>query len=490
MHTHILGICGTFMGGLAQLARELGHGVSGSDQGIYPPMSEQLERSGIALTQGFGAAQLDDLSDTAATEIIVGNALTRGHPVIERMLSEKRELLSGPQWLYQNVLSKRQVLAIAGTHGKTTTSSMLAWILEHAGLDPGFLIGGVPGHFGISARLGTGPFVIEADEYDSAFFDKRSKFVHYRPDVLVLNNLEFDHADIFRDLDDIQRQFHHLVRTVAQQGQILACTPDTSLDAVLQMGCWSELQRFGPLDDSEAAPTAGTSRESAPRWRVTLDRPDASTFTLQTPDGSMRTVQWQLIGRHNAVNALAAVAAATCVGVDLAGACAALAKFQSPRRRLELRATIDEVRIYDDFAHHPTAVSATLQALRATVGDARIIAVLDPASNTMRMGVHRDTLAPALRDADRVLLHRPARMSFALEEVADRVHTPTSVHDDIADIVDNLCAEVRPGDHVLIMSNGGFGGIHDRLIGALTEARSSSAHRSDPTSTSTAGNMT
>jgi len=444
-------------------------------------MSEQLERSGIALTQGFGAAQLDGFDDTRTTEIVVGNAMTRGHPVVERLLREKRELISGPQWLYRHVLATRKVLAVAGTHGKTTTSAMLAWILQHAGLEPGFLIGGVPGHFGVSARLGTGPFVIEADEYDSAFFDKRSKFVHYRPDVLVLNNLEFDHADIFRDLADIQRQFHHLVRTVAQQGQILACSPDAALDAVLQMGCWSELQRFGAGDDPADSLEDSVNDDAAARWRVTLDAADASSFTLHTPDGSAQSVQWQLIGRHNAMNALAAVSAAACVGVSLATACAALAQFQSPRRRLELHASVDGVRIYDDFAHHPTAVRATLQALRAAVGDARIIAVLDPASNTMRMGVHRDTLAPALHDADRVLLHRTGDMGFALEEVATQVHAITSVHDDVADIVSNLCAELRPGDHVLIMSNGGFGGIHESLASALAAARSSSSTATDST---------
>ncbi|MFT5172434.1 MAG: UDP-N-acetylmuramate: L-alanyl-gamma-D-glutamyl-meso-diaminopimelate ligase [Gammaproteobacteria bacterium] len=470
--THILGICGTFMGGLAQLARELGYRVSGSDQGIYPPMSEQLEHSGIVLTQGFAAAQLDAID--AAAQIIVGNALTRGHPVVERLLSEKRALISGPQWLYENVLATRQVLAVAGTHGKTTTSSILTWILQHAGLDPGFLIGGVPGNFGISARLGTGPFVIEADEYDSAFFDKRSKFIHYRPDVLVLNNLEFDHADIFRDLDDIQRQFHHLVRTVAQRGQILAGTPDAALDTVLQMGCWSHVQRYGVRVNPVENLRAEVSVESAPQWQVSLDSADASRFTIHAPDGATRAVHWQLIGQHNAMNALAAVSAACSIGVGLATACDALADFQSPRRRLELRATIDGVRIFDDFAHHPTAVCATLGALRAAVGQARIVAVLDPASNTMRMGVHRETLAPALREADRVLLHQPSGLRFALQDVADEVRAPTSVHDSVADIVNHLCAEVLPGDHVLIMSNGGFGGIHGLLATALAEARSTS----------------
>jgi UDP-N-acetylmuramate: L-alanyl-gamma-D-glutamyl-meso-diaminopimelate ligase len=451
--THILGICGTFMGGLAQLARELGHDVSGSDQGIYPPMSEQLQGSGIALTQGFEAQQLDQSFD----EIIIGNALTRGHPVVERLLAEKQALVSGPQWLYEHVLRTRTVLAVAGTHGKTTTSAMLAWILEHAGLEPGFLIGGVPGNFGISARMGKGPFVIEADEYDSAFFDKRSKFVHYRPDVLILNNLEFDHADIFRDLQDIQRQFHHLLRTIPAHGKLFAHTPDLGLDEMLQMGTWGELQRFGVNTGD---------------WQVNLDKADASKFTVKAPQheqhgSATQTVQWQLIGQHNALNALAAIAAAHAVGVSLDTACAALCTFESPRRRMELRATISDIRIYDDFAHHPTAVRASLQALRASVGDARIIAVLDPASNTMRMGVHRETLAPALDEADRVLLHRPENLSFALEEVAAEVRSPCSVHDTIDDIVGNLSAELSPGDHVLVMSNAGFGGIHDKLIQAL-----------------------
>lgn len=468
MHTHILGICGTFMGGLAQLARELGHSVSGSDKGIYPPMSEQLERSGIALTQGFEAEQLDAIDADHRHEILVGNALTRGHSVVERLLAEKRELLSGPQWLYQNVLAHRQVLAVAGTHGKTTTSSMLAWILQHAGLDPGFLIGGVPGNFGISARLGSGPFVLEADEYDSAFFDKRSKFVHYRPDVLILNNLEFDHADIFRDLADIQRQFHHLIRTVPEQGRIIACAPDAALDAVLQMGCWSQLQRFGAQQHNDET-----------HWQIALESADAATFSVRAPDGETHRISWNLIGRHNAMNALAAISAAACVGVALPDACSALEQFVSPRRRLELRATINGVRIYDDFAHHPTAVHATLSALRAAVGNARIIAVLDPASNTMRMGVHRDTLAPALSDADRVLLHRPAGLDFPLQEIATQVSAVTTVHDTVDDIVRTLCDEQANGDYVLIMSNGAFGGIHERLSKALETTTPAQASATD-----------
>jgi len=446
--THILGVCGTFMGGIALLARELGDEVSGADQGMYPPMSDQLAQAGIALSEGFDASQLDVPCD----EVVVGNAMTRGNPLVERLLDEQRALVSGPEWLARRVLAGRTVLAVAGTHGKTTTASMLAWILEHAGLAPGFLIGGVPRNFGVSARLGSGPFVVEADEYDTAFFDKRSKFVHYRPRVLILNNLEFDHADIFRDLADVRRQFHHLVRTVPRTGAILASTPDAQLDALLAMGCWTPVTRFGEDDGA---------------WRISIDRPDAAAFHVHTPAGEQHAVAWPLIGRHNALNALGAVAAAQVLGVDAASACAALARFEAPRRRLELRARVDGVYLYDDFAHHPTAVRATLQALRAAVGDARIVAVLDPASNTMRMGVHRDTLAPALACADRVLLHRTPGLVFALEEVAAGVRAPATVHDSVDDIVATLCAEAVAGDHVLIMSNGGFGGIHQRLAEAL-----------------------
>ena len=445
---HILGICGTFMGGLALLARELGMTVSGADQGIYPPMSEQLATAGIDLVEGYQAAQLDEPLD----EVVVGNAMTRGNPVVERLLDEKRQLLCGPQWLYRHVLAGRRVLAVAGTHGKTTTASMLTWMLEHAGRHPGFLIGGVPLNFGISARLGTGPFVVEADEYDSAFFDKRSKFVHYRPDVLVLNNLEFDHADIFRDLTDIKRQFHHLVRILPARGHVLAAAGDPALDELLAMGCWTPLQRFGI---------------GAGEWQARLDTPDARRFTVRDPQGTEHGVQWSLIGRHNVMNALAAIAAAHAEGVSPLQACDALATFEAPRRRLELRGTVRGVHVYDDFAHHPTAVRATLEALRAAVGEERIVAVLDPASNTMRMGVHRDTLAPSLDAADRVLLHRPPRIEFPLECVAGAVKAPVSVHESVDAIVDALVAEVRSGDHVLIMSNGGFGGIHGKLAAAL-----------------------
>ena len=451
MRTHVLGICGTFMGGLALLARELGHAVSGADENVYPPMSEQLAAQGIAVTQGYDAAQLDDDPD----EVVVGNAMTRGNPVVERLLDDKRPLLSGPEWLYRHVLAGRRVLAVAGTHGKTTTASMLAWILESAGHRPGFLIGGVPRNFGVSARLGRGPFVVEADEYDTAFFDKRSKFVHYRPDVLAINNLEFDHADIFRDLADVTRQFHHVVRTVPRGGAVIAAAADPAVDELLSMGCWSRLVRFGETGDG---------------WRMRLLSPDASRFEIATPQGAVTEVHWTLLGRHNALNALAAAATAHEAGVDPAAAAAALADFQSPRRRLELRAYVNGISVYDDFAHHPTAVAATLEALRAAAGDARIVAVLDPASNTMRMGVHRDTLAPALALADRVLLHRAPRLAFDLAAVAAATRAPATVHDSVDDILAALRAEVLPGDRILIMSNGGFGGIHDRLAAALEAA--------------------
>jgi len=449
MRVHILGICGTFMGGLALIARELGWQVSGADQGIYPPMSDQLRAAGIELSEGYaslpGAAQCD--------AVIVGNAMTRGLPAVEQLLREKRPLISGPDWLYQQVLRKRTVLAVAGTHGKTTTSAMLTWILECAGLQPGFLIGGVPLNFGVSARLGDGEvFVVEADEYDSAFFDKRSKFVHYRPDVLVLNNLEFDHADIFEDLAAIRRQFHHLVRTLPDNGLILRHRPDSALDSLLEMGCWTPLESFGAGGD----------------WRT--DRLDAAGRQFRVLHAGAETgrVAWSLIGDFNAENALAAIAAAAHLGVAPAQACAALDRFKSPRRRLELRGEVNGVTVYDDFAHHPTAIAASVQALRRAAPEQRLIAVLDPASNTMRMGVHRETLAPALRGADRVLLYRQPDVQFDLERVAAQCPVPAAVFTELDTLVQTLAADSRPGDQILIMSNGAFGAIHGKLLNALT----------------------
>jgi UDP-N-acetylmuramate: L-alanyl-gamma-D-glutamyl-meso-diaminopimelate ligase len=449
MKLHILGICGTFMGGLALLARELGAQVSGSDRGVYPPMSEQLAAAGITVTEGFDAAQLDTVMD----EVVVGNAMTRGNPCVERLLDEKRALISGPAWLERHVLRGRTVLAVAGTHGKTSTASMLAFILERAGLRPGFLIGGVPSNFGVCARLGSGRmFVVEADEYDTAFFDKRSKFVHYRADVLVVNNLEFDHADIFRDLDDIRRQFHHAVRLVPRAGTVVALHDDDDVEQLLQMGCYSHVQRFG------AGPAAP--------WSLQLRSPDARCFDVLHTGQLVGSVSWPLIGRHNALNALAAVCAAAAVGVEPRVACDALAAFLPPRRRLERFAEISGITLYDDFAHHPTAIAATLAALRSAVGEAPIVAVLDPASNTMRRGVHRDTLGPSLGLAQRVLLHDPDGTIPGLEVAREHLRgcgIAASIHDGVDDIVEVLARTLRGDEHVLIMSNAGFGGIHHRL---------------------------
>ena len=450
MRLHILGICGTFMGGLALIARQLGWQVSGSDSGIYPPMSEQLNAAGITLTQGYDTLPPSSECDT----VIVGNAMTRGLPVVEQLLTEKRSLVSGPAWLYDQVLADKTVLAVAGTHGKTTTSSMLAWILDRANLEPGFLIGGVPLNFGCSARLGTGRyFVIEADEYDTAFFDKRSKFVHYRPEVLILNNLEFDHADIFDDLAAIRRQFHHLVRILPSNGLVLRHAPDDELDTLLEMGCWTSVNSFGPTGD----------------WRYTLMDETGSHFKVWHHETEVGQVCWPLIGTFNCDNAVAALAAAAHVGVDPAVACAALSTFKSPRRRLELRGEIKGIKVYDDFAHHPTAIAATLHALRTAIPPQdRIIAVLDPASNTMRMGVHSKTLAPALQEADRIVLFQEHNLNFDLQQVADNCAHSATVSADLTTLVQTLATELQPGDHVLIMSNGAFGAIHDHLLQALT----------------------
>ncbi len=451
MRVHILGICGTFMGGLALLARELGWQVSGADSGIYPPMSDQLTDAGIELTEGY--ASLPEPDECEA--VIVGNAMTRGLPAVELLLNQKRPLISGPNWLYEQVLSQRTVLAVAGTHGKTTTSSMLAWILEYAGLQPGFLIGGVPLNFGVSARLGGGQyFVVEADEYDSAFFDKRSKFVHYRPDILILNNLEFDHADIFENIDAIYRQFHHLVRTLPANGLVLQHHPDSALEQLLAMGCWTPVQSFGSGGD----------------WRYTLLDPAGRHFIVSQGETEVGRIEWDLIGEFNCENALAAIAAAAGVGVKPELACAGLAEFKSPRRRLELRGEVNGLQVYDDFAHHPTAIAATLGALRQSAPQRRIIAVLDPASNTMRMGVHQDTLAPALKAADRVLLYRVNNMQFDLQSVADACPVPATVFNDIDNLVQALVAQTQAGDLILIMSNSGFGGVHEKLLNALSNS--------------------
>jgi UDP-N-acetylmuramate: L-alanyl-gamma-D-glutamyl-meso-diaminopimelate ligase len=452
MRLHILGICGTFMAGVATLARDLGHTVSGSDANAYPPMSDVLAAAGIRVEGGYDPAHLDHRPDV----VVVGNALSRGNPAVERVLDDAMPYTSGPEWLARQVLAGRPVMAVAGTHGKTTTSSMLARILDEAGLECGFLIGGVPLDFGVSARLGRpdGWFVIEADEYDTAFFDKRSKFVHYHPRTLVITSIEYDHADIFPDLVAIEREFHHLVRTVPGAGRIVRRLPEPSIDTVLASGCWTPVTGYG------------ASGSQAP-WQARLDGADGSAFTVLLDGEPAGSVHWAQIGEHNVHNALAAIAAAHESGaVEARRACEALAGFRGVRRRLEVRGCARGVTVYDDFAHHPTAVRASLAALRARVGPGtRILALLDPASNTMRLGVHRETLGPSLAEADLAWVRRPADAAWNLEEIA---RGPSlRLAEDEARIIEAVIEEAREGDHVLIMSNGAFGGIHQRLLGAL-----------------------
>ncbi len=453
MRLHILGIGGTFMAGVALLARALGHEVSGSDGPIYPPMSDQLAASGIAVREGYEPAHLEPAPDL----VIIGNALGRGNPAVEHVLDRSLPYTSGAQWVAEQVSAGRWVLAVAGTHGKTTTAALLAWILEYAGLEPGFLIGGVPENFGVSARLTGSPFfVIEADEYDTAFFDKRSKFVHYRPRTAVLNNLEYDHADIFPDLAAIERQFHHFVRTVPRAGLLVVNGADANLSRVLAAGCWTPVERFA---------LAGGSAEAL--WRGEALDPEGSRFRVHFGGAFQGEVRWELIGAHNIGNALAAVAAARHAGVPVAQSLAALPGFRNVKRRLEVRGQARGVTVYDDFAHHPTAIAATLGALRARVGSNRIWAVLEPRSNTMRLGVHRRELAPALAAADRVLLHRPADLGWDLAAVTAELVGRGRVFDGVGEIIEALVREACPGDHVLIMSNGGFQNIHARLLDRL-----------------------
>ena len=448
MHIHILGIGGTFMGGMALLARAQGHRVTGSDAKVYPPMSTQLEAEGIELREGYDPTHLEPTPDL----VVIGNALSRGNPAVEYVLDRGINYTSGAQWVAENVLRERWVLAVAGTHGKTTTSAMLAWILEYAHLKPGFLVGGVPENFGVSARLGDAPFfVIEADEYDTAFFDKRSKFVHYRPRTAILNNLEFDHADIFTDVAAIQRQFHHLVRSVPRSGLLLVNGADRLLAETLAMGCWTPVEKFG--DPSG--------------WQAQLEQADASRFRVNFQGREQGTVEWGLIGMHNVLNALAALSAARHAGVPVQTGCAALAEFRNVKRRLEMLGTIRGVSVYDDFAHHPTAIQVTLEALRARVGAQRIIAVLEARSNTMRMGVHRAQLAPALADADQVLLFQPAEFTWDINIVTGALNGRGRVFRSVDEIVAVLATELKPGDQVLIMSNGGFDGIHAKLLTRL-----------------------
>ncbi|HCU65251.1 MAG TPA: UDP-N-acetylmuramate:L-alanyl-gamma-D-glutamyl-meso-diaminopimelate ligase [Rheinheimera sp.] len=446
MHIHILGICGTFMGGIAAIAKAMGHKVTGSDANVYPPMSTQLEALGITLTQGYDASQFEPAPDL----VIIGNAMSRGNSAVEYVLNSNLPYTSGPEWLATNVLQSRWVLAVSGTHGKTTTTSMLAWILEYAGLTPGFLIGGIPQNFDVSARLGDAPFfVIEADEYDTAFFDKRSKFVHYRPRTLIINNLEFDHADIFPDLAAIQRQFHHLLRMVPGNGLVLSPAKVPAIDETLQMGCWSEQQRSGT------------------DWQATLLQKDGSKFSVSFNGQQLGEVQWDLTGQHSVDNGLMAIAAARHAGVPAAVAIEALSKFIAPKRRMELKGTVADIAVYDDFAHHPTAIDTTLAGLRNKVGEKRILAVLEPRSNTMRLGVHKEALPASLKQADLVFLFEPANSGWSLADVAKAIGPQAEVGTDIDALVARVTEQAQSGDSVVIMSNGGFGGIHDKLLDAL-----------------------
>ncbi|SHF05591.1 UDP-N-acetylmuramate: L-alanyl-gamma-D-glutamyl-meso-diaminopimelate ligase [Microbulbifer donghaiensis] len=456
MHIHILGICGTFMGSLAQLAVAEGHKVTGSDANVYPPMSTQLQQAGIQLTEGYDPAQLEPAPDL----VIIGNALSRGNPAVEAVLEKGLPYTSGAQWLCDHFLGGRWVLAVSGTHGKTTTSSMLAWILEKADMQPGFLIGGVPSNFGVSARLGESPFfVVEADEYDTAFFDKRSKFVHYRPRTLIINNLEFDHADIFDDLAAIQRQFHHLVRTVPGNGLIVASADDT-VEEVLQLGCWSEVQRFAT--EAEEGVRLGD-------WCAVDIAADGGSFAVNFRDAEVARVEWDLTGLHNVRNGLAAMAAARHVGVEPKLAAQALGSFEGVKRRMECLGEVAGIRVYDDFAHHPTAIESTLNGLRAKVGDDKIIALIEPRSNTMRMGIHQQKLAQSCSGADLVLWYQPEGMNWSLGDVVHHSTVPAKIFDNIEAGVESAVNLAEPGTHIVVMSNGGFGGIHQRLIGALEQ---------------------
>jgi UDP-N-acetylmuramate: L-alanyl-gamma-D-glutamyl-meso-diaminopimelate ligase len=453
-HIHILGLAGTFMGGVAAIAKAAGFRVTGSDLNVYPPMSTQLQALGIELVQGYGADQLDLNPDV----VVVGNALSRGMPVIEAMLDRGMPYTSGPLWLAEEVLHARHVIAVTGTHGKTTTTAMLTWILEQAGLDPGYLVGGVPSNFDSSARLGRAPFfVIEADEYDTAFFDKRAKFVHYRPRTAILNNLEYDHADIYPDVASIRRQFNQLLRTVPGSGRLIVNGHDPELDTTLREGCWTPRESFGL--GRTAPPCDWTARIAADSA--------ASRFTVLFKGQIVAEVAWELIGEHNVLNGLAAIGAACHAGVAPERAAQALQLFRGVKRRMEVRGVVDGVTVYDDFAHHPTAIETTLKGLRARVGAQRILAVLEPRSNTMKLGVHRDQLAPSRKEADRSWFFAPQDLGWDLKGAVSCMGDRISLVPTIDELVQDLRAEARPGDHVLIMSNGGFGGLHDKLLTAL-----------------------
>jgi UDP-N-acetylmuramate: L-alanyl-gamma-D-glutamyl-meso-diaminopimelate ligase len=447
MHLHILGICGTFMGGIAAIAKEAGHRVTGCDASVYPPMSTQLQAQGIDLVEGYGVDQLALKPDIW----VIGNVVSRGNALMEAILDRGDRYISGPQWLAENVLQGRTVLAVAGTHGKTTTTSMLSWMLEAAGARPGYLIGGLPLNFETSARLGGGqPFVIEADEYDTAFFDKRSKFLHYRPTIAVLNNLEYDHADIFPDLAAIETQFHHLIRTIPSSGTNVTNGAEAALERVLTRGCWSSVQRFGVTEG----------------WH--LRDVQSGGFDVWRQGERLGRVRWDLLGDHNRLNAVAALAAADAAGIPVSAAIEALSQFRNVKRRLEKRGTAGQVTVYDDFAHHPTAIALTLEGLRQSVGDARILAVLEPRSNTMKLGIMKDRLADSLRVADRVFCYS-ANLGWDPAGALTPLGSRASCESDLDRLVAAICAEARPGDQVLVMSNGGFGGIHEKLLAKLEQ---------------------
>ncbi|MDE2367295.1 MAG: UDP-N-acetylmuramate:L-alanyl-gamma-D-glutamyl-meso-diaminopimelate ligase [Betaproteobacteria bacterium] len=447
MHIHILGICGTFMGGIAAIAREAGHRVTGCDAGVYPPMSTQLSSQGIELTEGYSPEQIEVDPDL----YVIGNVVTRGNLLMEEILNRNLPYISGPQWLSENVLRGKWVLAVAGTHGKTTTSSMLAWILDYAGMAPGFLIGGIPENFGLSARLGDSPFfVIEADEYDTAFFDKRSKFVHFRPRTAILNNLEFDHADIFANLAAIEQQFHYLIRVIPQNGLIVSNGREESLERVLARGCWTPVEKVGVADGWQSD--------------VLADGTTAVSFKDE-PQG---VLHWELLGEHNRMNALAAVAAARHAGVPVNIAVEALMQFRNVKRRMEVRGEVRGITVYDDFAHHPTAIRTTLQGLRAKVNGARIIAVLEPRSNTMKMGVWKNDLAGSLVASDLVFCYS-AGLGWDLESALVPMGAKARAYGSLESLTAAIASAAHPGDHILVMSNGGFGGIHEKLLKAIAE---------------------
>lgn len=451
MKIHILGICGTFMGGIALLARESGVTVTGADANVYPPMSTMLEAQGVEIIEGYHAEDFTEDTDC----IVVGNAMSRGNEAVESMLNRNLNYTSGPQWLHENILKQRWVLAVAGTHGKTTTASMLTWILEYAGLNPGFLIGGVPENFGLSARLGDSPFfVVEADEYDTAFFDKRSKFVHYHPRTAILNNLEFDHADIFADLEAIKTQFHHLIRTIPSEGKIINNAVEPALADVINKGCWTEIETFsGENIDSE--------------WSANYLHADGSKFEVLHQGEVQGCVEWTQIGQHNVSNALAAIAAARHAGVPITASIVALGQFAGVKRRMQLRGEVNSIRVYDDFAHHPTAIDTTLKGLRANVGTQRIIAILEPRSNTMRMGVHKARIAAALAQADEVILYQPTSVNWDMQSVIDDLGKKAKLFENVDKIVDYIATIIQVNEHILVMSNGGFEAIHAKILDRL-----------------------